>query len=51
VQTWIFALVLSECHPGVADGPPQGPGRSALGLFFQKASPVRNNLWYSGQSI
>jgi hypothetical protein len=46
----IFALVLSECHPGVADGPPQGPGWSALGLFFQKASPVRNNLWYSGQS-
>jgi hypothetical protein len=37
VQTWIFALVLSECHPRVADGPPQGPGRSALGLFFQKA--------------
>jgi hypothetical protein len=51
VQTWIFALVLSEGHPGVADGPPQGPGRSALGLFFQKASPVRNNLRYSGQSI
>jgi hypothetical protein len=22
-QTRIFALVLSECHPGVADGPPQ----------------------------
>jgi hypothetical protein len=51
VQTWIFALVLSEGHPGVTDGPPQGPGRSALGLFFQKASPVRNNLRYSGQSI
>jgi hypothetical protein len=51
VQTWIFALVLSESHPGVVDGPPQGPGRSALGLFFQKASPVRNNLRYSGQSI
>jgi hypothetical protein len=50
-QTWIFVLVLSEGHPGVADGPPQGPGRSALGLFFQKASPVRNNLRYSGQSI
>jgi hypothetical protein len=41
VQTWIFALVLSECHPRVADGPPQGTGRSAIGLFFQKASPVR----------
>ena len=26
-------------------------GRSALGLFFQKAAPVRNNLRYSGQSI
>jgi hypothetical protein len=50
-QTRIFALVLSECHPGIADGPPQGPGRSALGLFFQKASLVRNNLRYSGQSI
>ena len=25
VQTWIFALVLSEGHPGAADGPPQGP--------------------------
>jgi hypothetical protein len=51
MQTWIFALVLSECHPRVADGPPQGPGRSVPGLFFQKASPVRNNLRYSGQSI
>jgi hypothetical protein len=36
-----FALVLSEGHLGVADGPPQRPGRSALGLIFQKASPVR----------
>jgi hypothetical protein len=25
-----FALILSEGHPGVADGPPQGLGRSAL---------------------
>jgi hypothetical protein len=50
VKTWIFALVLSEGHPGVADGPPQRPGRSALSLFFQKASPVWNNLRYSGQS-
>jgi hypothetical protein len=47
----VFALVLSEGHPGVADGPPQGPGRSVLSLFFQKASPVRNNLRYSEQSI
>ena len=51
VETCVFALVLSEDHLGVADGSPQGPGRSALGLFFQKASPVRNNLRYSGQSI
>ena len=51
VETHVFALVLSEGYLGVADGPPQGPGRSALGLFFQKASPVRNNLRYSGQSI
>jgi hypothetical protein len=36
VQTRIFVLVLSDGHPGVADGPPQGPGRSALGLFFKK---------------
>jgi hypothetical protein len=41
-----FCLVLSEGHPGVVDGPPQGPGRSALSLFFQKASPVWNNLRY-----
>jgi hypothetical protein len=44
-------LVLSVGYLGVADGPPQRPGRSALGLIFQKASPVRNNLRYSGQSI
>jgi hypothetical protein len=25
----IFAVFLSEAHPSVADGPPQGPGRSA----------------------
>jgi hypothetical protein len=30
-------VVLSEGHPGVTDGPPQRPGRSALSLFFQKA--------------
>jgi hypothetical protein len=51
VETHVFALVLSEGYLGVADGPPQRPGRSALGLIFQKASPVRNNLRYSGQSI
>jgi hypothetical protein len=51
IETCVFALVLSEGHLGVADGPPQRPGRSVLSLFFQKASPVRNNLRYSGQSI
>ena len=51
VLTCIYAVFLSEAHFGVADGPPQGPGRSAFSLFFQKASPVRNNLRYSGQSI
>jgi hypothetical protein len=30
VDLCFFALVLSEAHPSVADGPPQGPGRSAL---------------------
>jgi hypothetical protein len=29
-DTCVFALVLSEAHPSVADGPPQGPGRSVL---------------------
>ena len=37
VETCVFALVLPEGHPGVADGPPQGPGRSAHGLYFQKS--------------
>jgi hypothetical protein len=37
----VFAVFLSDAHPGVADGP-------CLGVF-QKASPVRNNLRYSGQ--
>jgi hypothetical protein len=32
-------------------GSPWCRGRCALSLFFQKASPVRNNLQYSGQSI
>jgi hypothetical protein len=51
LEICVFALVLSEGHPGVADSLPQGPGRSALSLFFQKAFPVWNNLRYSGQSI
>jgi hypothetical protein len=29
-------VILSEGHPSVTDDPPQGPGRSALSLFFQK---------------
>ena len=29
VLTCVFAVFLSEAHPSVADGPPQGPGRSA----------------------
>jgi hypothetical protein len=29
VLTCVFAVFLSEAHPGVADGPPQGPGRFA----------------------
>jgi hypothetical protein len=44
-------LVLSEGHTGVADGPPQRPGRSALSLFFQKASPVQNNLGISDSQL
>jgi hypothetical protein len=51
VLTCVYAVFLSEAHFGVADGPQQGPGRSALSLFFQKGSPVRNNLRYSRQSI
>jgi hypothetical protein len=30
VYTCVFALVLSEGHPRVVDGPPQGLRRSAL---------------------
>jgi hypothetical protein len=29
VLTCVYAVFLSEGHPGVADGPPQGPGRSS----------------------
>jgi hypothetical protein len=29
-------VFLSEAYFGVADGPPQGPGRSALSLFSKK---------------
>jgi hypothetical protein len=50
VLTFVFAVFLSEAHPGVADGPLQGPERSEHMCFFQKASPVRDNLRYSEQS-
>jgi hypothetical protein len=32
----VYAVFLFEGHPGVADGPPQGFGRSALRCFFSK---------------
>jgi hypothetical protein len=36
VLTCVYAVFLSEGHPGVADGPSQGPGRSALRCFSKK---------------
>jgi hypothetical protein len=33
----VYAAFLSEGHPGVADGPPQGSGRSTLRCFFPKS--------------
>jgi hypothetical protein len=36
VLTYVFAAFLSEAHPGVADGPPQGPRRSAHKCFSKK---------------
>jgi hypothetical protein len=32
----VFAVFLSEALPGVADGSPQGPGRSAHRCFSKK---------------
>jgi hypothetical protein len=32
----VYAVFLSEGHPGIADGPQQGSGRSALRCFFSK---------------
>jgi hypothetical protein len=32
----VFAVFLSEAHSGVADGPPQRPGRSTYRCFFKK---------------
>jgi hypothetical protein len=39
VLTCVYAVFLSEGHPGVANGPPQGPGRSALRCFSKKILP------------
>jgi hypothetical protein len=36
VLTCVFVVFLSEAHPGVAYGPPQGPGRSAHRCFSKK---------------
>jgi hypothetical protein len=36
VLTRVFAVFLSEAHPGVADGPSQGLGRSAHRCFSKK---------------
>jgi hypothetical protein len=33
VLSHVFALFLSEAHPGVTDGPPQGSGRSVYRCF------------------
>jgi hypothetical protein len=33
VLTYVFVVYLSEAYPGVADGLPQGPGRSAHRCF------------------
>jgi hypothetical protein len=36
ILTCVFAVFLSEAHPGVVDGPPQGPRRSAHKCFSKK---------------
>jgi hypothetical protein len=36
VLTCVFAVFLSEAHPDVADGPPQGPGLSVHRCFSKK---------------
>jgi hypothetical protein len=35
VLSYVFAVVLSDAHPGVADGPPQWAGRSTHRCFFK----------------
>jgi hypothetical protein len=39
VLTCVYAVFLSEGHPGVVDGPPQGPGRPSLRCFSKKLLP------------
>jgi hypothetical protein len=36
VLTYVFAEFMSEAHPSVVDGPPQGPGWSAHRCFSKK---------------
>jgi hypothetical protein len=36
VLSCVYIVFLSEGHLGATDGPPQGPGRSALRCFFKK---------------
>jgi hypothetical protein len=36
VLTYVFAVFLSEAHPSVAEGTPQGPRRSARRCFTKK---------------
>jgi hypothetical protein len=36
VLSYVFTEFLSNAHPRVADGPPQGPGRSAHRCFSKK---------------
>jgi hypothetical protein len=36
VLTCVFAVFLSEAHPGVVDGPAQGPERSEHRCFSKK---------------
>jgi hypothetical protein len=47
VLTCVFAVFLSEAHPGVADGSPQGPGRSAHRCFSKKLLLSRQSTYSS----
>jgi hypothetical protein len=40
----VFAVFLSEAHPSVVDGPPQGARTVCAQENFQKTSHVWNNL-------